>query len=175
MPSTGQNQRTPTLLLIAASRGLGLAIAEDFLKKNWNVIGTVRPESSREKLDELRTRFTDRLDIETLDICEEAQVAALRQRLSRRKFEMLFVNAGITNQDGKTTSIGDVSTDDFIRVMTTNALAPMRVIEQLENLVSETGLIGVMSSGRGSLTNNTGGQEELYRGSKSALNQFMRS
>jgi NAD(P)-dependent dehydrogenase (short-subunit alcohol dehydrogenase family) len=175
MLSTGQNQTTPTLLLIAASRGLGLAIAEEFLKKNWNVIGTVRSESSREQLDELRARFEDRLEIETLDVCEESQIAALRQRLSGRKFEMLFVNAGITNRDGKTTPIGDVSTDDFIRVMTTNSLAPMRVIERLESFVSETGLIGVMSSGRGSLTNNTGGEEELYRGSKSALNQFMRS
>ena len=175
MPSTRQNNTSPTLLLIAASRGLGLAIAEEFLKKNWNVVGTVRPESSREKLDELRIRFPDRLEIETLDICEEAQITALRQRLSGRKFEMLFVNAGITNRDGRTTPIGDVSTEDFIRVMTTNALAPMRTIEQLDSLVAETGLIGVMSSGRGSLTNNTNGEEELYRGSKSALNQFMRS
>ena len=37
------------------------------------------------------------------------------------------------------------------------------------------GLIGVMSSGQGSLSNNTGGQRELYRGSKAALNMFMRS
>ena len=175
MLSMRQNDTSPTLLLIAASRGLGLAMTEEFLKRNWNVVGTVRPESSRENLDELRVRFPDRLEIETLDICEEAQITALRQRLSGRKFEMLFVNAGITNPDGRTTPIGDVSTDDFIRVMTTNALAPMHAIEQLDSLVSETGLIGVMSSGRGSLTNNTGGEEELYRGSKSALNQFMRS
>jgi NAD(P)-dependent dehydrogenase (short-subunit alcohol dehydrogenase family) len=175
MPSTGQNHAVPTLLLIAASRGLGLAIAEEFLKRNWNVVGTVRSESGRGKLDELCARFEDHLEIETLDICEESQIKALRRRLAGRKFEMLFVNAGITNRDGRTTPIGDVSTDDFIRVMTTNALAPMRVIEQLDSLVSETGLIGVMSSGRGSLTNNTGGEEELYRGSKSALNQFMRS
>jgi len=175
MPPTGNNHTNPTLLLIAASRGLGLAIAEEFLKRNWNVVGTIRPESNRDRLDELRARFEDRLEIETLDICEEAQITELCQRLSGRKFDMLFVNAGITNRDGRTTPIGDVSTDDFIRVMTTNALAPMRVIEQLDSLVSETGLIGVMSSGRGSLTNNTGGEEELYRGSKSALNQFMRS
>lgn len=32
-----------------------------------------------------------------------------------------------------------------------------------------------MSSGRGSLTNNLRGQRELYRGSKAALNMFMRS
>lgn len=88
---------------------------------------------------------------------------------------MLFINAGITNENGKTTHIGDVSTEDFIRVMLTNAFSPMQVIEKLEGLVSQTGLIGVMSSGRGSLTNNTDGQEELYRASKSALNQFMRS
>ena len=175
MPSTSQNHPNPTLLLIAASRGLGLAIAEEFLKRGWSVVGTIRPESNSDQLVELRSRFEDRLEIETLDICQEPQIAALRQRLIGRKFEILFVNAGITNRDGRTTPIGDVTTDDFIRVMTTNALSPMRAIEQLDSLVSETGLIGVMSSGRGSLTNNTGGEEELYRGSKSALNQFMRS
>ena len=175
MPTTSQNPTNPTLLLIAASRGLGLAIAEEFLKRSWNVVGTVRLESNRERLDELRTRYADRLEIETLDICEEAQITALRQRLKGRKFEMLFVNAGITNENGRTTPIGDVSSDEFVRVMTTNALAPMRTIEQLDSLVTKTGLIGVMSSGRGSVTNNTGGEEELYRGSKSALNQFMRS
>ena len=175
MPSEEQKQTPPKLLLVAASRGLGLAMAEEFLKRNWSVVGTIRPESNRDQVDELRTRYNDRLEIETLDICEEAQITALRQRLSGRKFDMLFVNAGITNRDGRTTPIGSVSTDDFIHVMTTNALAPMRTIEQLDSLVAETGLIGVMSSGRGSLTNNTNGEEELYRGSKSALNQFMRS
>ncbi len=37
------------------------------------------------------------------------------------------------------------------------------------------GLLGVMSSGQGSVTNNLTGQRELYRGSKAALNMFMRS
>jgi NAD(P)-dependent dehydrogenase (short-subunit alcohol dehydrogenase family) len=36
-------------------------------------------------------------------------------------------------------------------------------------------LIGVMSSGQGSISNNETGQRELYRGSKAALNMFMRS
>jgi NAD(P)-dependent dehydrogenase (short-subunit alcohol dehydrogenase family) len=68
---------------------------------------------------------------------------------------------------------------DFIqrlrRVMTTNALCPMRVVESLQDLVTADGLIGVMSSGQGSLTNNVNGMREVYRGSKAALNQFMRS
>ena len=37
-----------------------------------------------------------------------------------------------------------------------------------------TGTIGVMSSGQGSVTNNENGKYEVYRGSKAALNMFMR-
>lgn len=59
--------------------------------------------------------------------------------------------------------------------MLTNALGPMRVIERLEARVAPAGLIGAMSSGQGSVANNERGQRELYRGSKAALNMFMRS
>jgi NAD(P)-dependent dehydrogenase (short-subunit alcohol dehydrogenase family) len=45
----------------------------------------------------------------------------------------------------------------------------------LDELVTESGLIGIMSSGQGSVTNNVSGMREVYRGSKAALNQFMRS
>jgi hypothetical protein len=85
----------------------------------------------------------------------------------------LFVNAGVTNHDTET--IGDVTTDEFVRVMVTNSLSPMRAIESLQDLVSADGLIGVMSSGQGSVANNVTGRHEVYRGSKAALNQFMRS
>jgi NAD(P)-dependent dehydrogenase (short-subunit alcohol dehydrogenase family) len=59
--------------------------------------------------------------------------------------------------------------------MVTNALSPLRVIEALQDLVSPAGTIGVMSSGQGSVANNTNGLREVYRGSKAALNMFMRS
>jgi NAD(P)-dependent dehydrogenase (short-subunit alcohol dehydrogenase family) len=36
-------------------------------------------------------------------------------------------------------------------------------------------LIGAMSSGQGSVANNETGMREVYRGSKAALNMFMRS
>jgi NAD(P)-dependent dehydrogenase (short-subunit alcohol dehydrogenase family) len=48
------------------------------------------------------------------------------------------------------------------------------VVERLADLVPPTGLIGVMSSGQGSIADNESGQREVYRGSKAALNQFMR-
>ena len=174
MPSNSLEQPTRTILLIAASRGLGLAMAEEFLKKGWNVVGTVRAESGRTRLHDLSDRFKQQLEIETVDICEQSQVDALRQRLSGRVFDLLFVNAGTTTHEEMVT-IGTVATDEFVRVMVTNALCPMRVIESLEHLVSADGLIGVMSSGQGSVANNINGMREVYRGSKAALNQFMRS
>ena len=71
--------------------------------------------------------------------------------------------------------LGDATTEEFVRVMVTNALSPMRAIEAPQDLVPANGLIGAMSSGQGSITNNERGMREVYRGSKAALNMFMRS
>ncbi len=174
MPKAALSDPAGTILLIGASRGLGHAMAAEFLKKGWNVVGTVRGGGNRTLLHDLANEYQGRVEIEILDICEPDQLAALHDRLSGRVFDMLFVNAGTNNQH-PTETIGEVSTDDFVHVMMTNSLSPMRVVESLEHYVSATGTIGVMSSGRGSISNNESGAEELYRGSKAALNMFMRS
>jgi NAD(P)-dependent dehydrogenase (short-subunit alcohol dehydrogenase family) len=163
-----------TVLLVGASRGLGHAMAVELLKKGWNVTGTVRDLARRTLLHDLADAHPGRVQIETLDICDAAQIRTLRERLEGRRFDMLFVNAGTTNRDPAQT-IGEVSTDEFIHVMHTNALGPMRVVEAFEACVPARGIIGVMSSGQGSVANNDNGQRELYRGSKAALNMFMRS
>lgn len=49
------------------------------------------------------------------------------------------------------------------------------MIEALQDLVRPTGTLGVMSSTQGSVSLNTNGGHEVYRASKSALNQLMRS
>ena len=161
-----------TILIIGASRGLGLAIAAEYLTHGWNVIGTVRGES-RTGLHELAEADPGRVEVEHLDILAPEQTAALRARLDGRRLEALFVNAGVTNNPAET--VAEVTTEEFTRVMITNALAPMRVVEALQDLVAPDGLIGAMSSGQGSIANNTRGLREVYRSSKSALNQFMRS
>jgi NAD(P)-dependent dehydrogenase (short-subunit alcohol dehydrogenase family) len=173
MPTAVLSDPAGTILLIGASRGLGHATAAAFLKKGWNVVGTVRGGGSRTKLHDLAEAFEGRVEIEILDICEPDQLAALRGRLSGRIFDMLFVNAGVTNNPAET--IADVTTEEFVRVMVTNSLSPMRVLESLAHCVPATGLIGVMSSGQGSIANNESGLREVYRGSKAALNMFMRS
>lgn len=87
---------------------------------------------------------------------------------------MLFVNAGITTDD-PLARVGEVSAEEFARVMLTNAFGPMRVIEALHALVPADGLIGAMSSGQGSLADNERGSREVYRASKAALNMLMKS
>jgi NAD(P)-dependent dehydrogenase (short-subunit alcohol dehydrogenase family) len=160
------------ILLIGASRGLGLAMAAEFLKKGWNVVGTVRG-SGRTELHDLADEHPGRIEIESLNITEPDQIAALHDRLSGRSFDILFHNAGIADANPRQ-SVAEVSTEEFVRVLVTNALSPMRVIEGLRDLVPADGLIGIMSSGQGSISNNEKGGAEVYRGSKAALNQFMR-
>ncbi len=161
-----------TVLLIGASRGLGLAMVEEYLKRGATVIATGRA-SSTAKLLQLQALWPQQLQVETADITEPTQVDELHSRLAGRQIDLLFVNAGVKNADGET--IAEVSTEEFIRVMVTNALSPLRVIEKFADLVPPGGTLGVMSSGQGSVSNNTNGNYEVYRGSKAALNMFMRS
>src|SRR5664279_165386 len=113
----GRRKRPMTdkhLLLVGASRGLGLAMAAEFLKKEWNVVATVRG-SARTKLHDLADKHPSRVEIESLDITEPDQIAALHRRLSGHSFEMLFVNAGTANANDD--GIADVSTQEYARVM----------------------------------------------------------
>ena len=160
------------MLLIGASRGLGLALAQEWVRQGAHVVATVRG-SERTALNDLADAHSGDVEIETLDITVSEQLSALRERLGGRRFDLLFVNAGTTHRIEDTA--GTISTDEFVRVMVTNALSPLRVIETLQDLVEPEGTIGVMSSGQGSVANNSGGGWEVYRGSKAALNQFMRS
>ncbi|WP_413989990.1 SDR family NAD(P)-dependent oxidoreductase [Labrys okinawensis] len=160
------------LLLIGASRGLGYALAAEYLQRGWRVVATERV-GSRSRLHELAEASEGRLEVETVDINDPVLVGALQARLSSRAFDLLFINAGVTNNPRET--IAEVATEEFIRVMVTNALSPMRVLESLEPLVVPTGTLGIMSSGQGSVTDNESGSREVYRASKAALNTLMRS
>ncbi len=160
------------VLLVGASRGLGLALAREWARDGWYVTATVRG-TGRTPLHDLADTGAGQIEIETVDITEPAQITALQTRLADRMFDLLFVNAGVANQPEGT--VAQTPTEDFNRVMVTNALGPLRVIEALQDRVEPAGTIGVMSSGQGSVGNNERGGHEVYRGSKAALNTFMRS
>lgn len=163
-----------TILLIGASRGLGAEMVGEFAKRGWSAVGTVRG-SARTRLHDLADLHAGQIAIEQLDIARREQIAALRERLSGQRFDMLFVNAGIANRDKHDATMADISPDEFTEIMLTNVLGVMQAVEELQSLVRLDGLIGVMSSGQGSIGNNTNGVNDLYRSSKAALNQLMKS
>ena len=160
------------VLLIGASRGLGLAIAQEYIDRGARVVATVRGQVPT-ALNDLRETAGGRLEIEHGDINKTDEIRDLRDRLGARRFDLLFVVAGVTN--GQEETVADVPTDEFVRLMVTNALSPMRAIETLGGLVAPDGTVAIMSSGQGSIANNNRGGFEIYRASKSALNQLMRS
>ncbi|ARH94892.1 SDR family oxidoreductase [Streptomyces sp. MOE7] len=160
-----------TALIVGASRALGLGLATEYARRGWDVIGTVRGDR-RTGLHDLAEASGGRVTVESLDMTKPEEIDALRERLAERTLDLLFVNAAVTRGN---IPVGEVPTEMFVEVMVTNALSPMRVIESFRSLVAPTGTIGVMSSRQGSLALNTRGGQDVYRASKSALNQLMRS
>jgi NAD(P)-dependent dehydrogenase (short-subunit alcohol dehydrogenase family) len=161
-----------TALIVGASRGLGRALAREYLRRGWRVIATVR-DAKGAGPRALREEFKDALEIETIDIAVADQIVQLRRRLDGRSFDLLFVNAGVANGPGDT--IKDISTEEFMRVMTTNTLGPLRVMDAFVDLVRPDGVVAAMTSGLGSVADNDGGGWEVYRASKAALNTLVRS
>jgi len=157
----------PTALIIGASRGLGRAMTEEFLKRGWHVIGTVL------EADGLADLPHDRLTVERLDTTDWAGVDALRDKLAGRPLDLLMMNAGIKGPSE--VPIGDADPEDYARLMLVNVLAPLRLVDRYADLVTPTGTVSVMSSGMGSIARNTYATWEAYRTSKAALNMGMKS
>lgn len=155
------------VVLVGASRGLGLAAAHEFLDRGWSVLATVRDPAV---LAPLAAQHPGRLDVIRVDVLDDTDLAALRD--ASRGADVLYVNAGVAGPDEP---VGEVSTESFVQVMTTNALAPMRIVERVGPVLADDATIAVVSSRQGSISFNTRGGHEVYRASKSALNQLMRS
>lgn len=161
-----------SILIVGASRGLGCAMAAEFAGRGWSVVGTVRGAGT--PLHALAAERAGAVEVETLDMTDHDGVRGLGERLAGRAFDIVFVNAGIANRKPSDT-LAEVSTDEFVEVMTTNVLGAMRAVEALGPLARPGGVIGVMSSGQGSIANNANGTNDVYRASKAALNQAMAS
>jgi NAD(P)-dependent dehydrogenase (short-subunit alcohol dehydrogenase family) len=158
-----------TALVVGASRGLGLALAQEWLGRGWRVVATVRGPSK--DLDRLLMRYPGSLEVESVDINKADTLRALRERLEGRRLDVLFVNAGIARQI-EATPLG-ANEQDFLEMMLTNALSPVRAVELLGDLVPGGGVIAVMTSELGSIT-NASGSWQLYSSSKAALNMLMK-
>jgi NAD(P)-dependent dehydrogenase (short-subunit alcohol dehydrogenase family) len=144
-------------LVVGASRGLGLGLAAELQRRGWNVVATVRDEAGRHQLQDLGGA----VEVESLDINDDAGIAALRRRLDDRVFDIVFVNAGISPPERR--DAVHASRDEAAHVLLTNAVAPIRVARAFLDRVREgRGVIAFMSSGLGSVANKTDSYSDLY-------------
>ncbi len=162
---------TRTALIVGASRGLGFGLVREYLDRGWRVVATSRGDD--EALRVLAGEIGGKLVLERLDVTDDAAVASLVRTLGGTSLDLVFVSAGVTNDNSP--AAGHVALDEFARVMATNVLAAMRLIEGLGASVSIGGAIVAMTSVLGSVGQNTSGGYEVYRASKAALNTLLRS
>ena len=154
------------VLLVGASRGLGLGLARVFAAQGWSVTATARgPAAALESVPGVR--------VERVDIVEAAQVEALRSRLGGARFEVIFIVAGISN--GAQALVHTVPAEVASRIFLTNAYAPLVFAERFHDLLAPGGMMAFMTSILGSVGGNSNGGWEVYRASKAALNTLGRS
>jgi NAD(P)-dependent dehydrogenase (short-subunit alcohol dehydrogenase family) len=161
--------KTGTILLIGASRGLGLGLAQEYLARGWQVVATARKPDSAHGLGKLADSHHGKLRIEQADVIAPQAGQDLAKRLGGTTLDVIFVVAG----QGKTgrgpahEAAPDVAAEEFL----TNSYAPPVVAEALLGKLAPGGTVVFMTSLLGSLANASGGME-IYSASKAALNML---
>ena len=118
---------------------------------------------------------SDKLRIPAMDVTDDASVNAAAAELDDQAIDLLLNNSGIIGPQGQT--IGNIDYEAWAEVLDVNTMGPMRVSEAFVEHVarSDRKLIVTLTSGVGSLADNTSGGSIVYRSSKAAVNMVMRS
>ncbi len=154
-----------TVLVIGASRGIGLEFVRQYRQAGARVIATARDAAGLERLEALGAQAL------RLDVDEVSSVSGLAWQLDGEPIDVALYVAGVMAGG----NAGDPpAADVFDQVMRTNVLAPMRVLPQLADLLAPDARLVVLSSRMGSLALRTNGDSWLYRASKSALNSVVK-
>jgi NAD(P)-dependent dehydrogenase (short-subunit alcohol dehydrogenase family) len=154
----------PTVFLTGANRGIGLAFAQSYAASGWRVLATCRaPETAG-----VLKAVPGDIAVHALEVTDEAQLAALATSLRDEKIDVLINNAGVG---------GEESTEGWLRTLHINCIAPIQIAHALLPLVlrSERRVIASITSGMGSISDNSSGGSYAYRSSKAALNAAMKS
>lgn len=160
-----------TALIVGASRGLGLGLAQAYVSRGWRLIATARGPAPG--LEDLAARHPEQVRLARLDLVDQGDQERLAQQLQGEKLDLLFVNAGISGPADQ--SLAALDSSQVGDIVWTNAFAPVRLAQRLLPLVPDGGQVAFMSSLLGSITENTSGIWDLYRVSKAAQNMLARS
>ena len=164
----------PSVLITGANRGIGLEFARQYLADGWQVYATCRHPGSASELQHL-TETSDKLRILALDVTYPETVKAAAAELDGQAIDLLLNNAGIGGPRGQT--IGNIDYKAWAKVLDVNTMGPTRVAEAFVDHVarSKRKLIVTLTSGMGSIADNTSGGAFAYRSSKAAVNIVTRS
>lgn len=156
---------TPTVLIVGASRGIGLELARQYLADGARVFATARSEEG------LKLLRAEGARVLKLDVVDAASASGLAWQIDGEAFDTVVVNAGVYGPS--TDGLQTPTQDDFNQVMHTNVLGPMRVIPQLVDALAEGARLGLISSRMGSMGLQTAATGWLYRASKAAVNSVL--
>jgi NAD(P)-dependent dehydrogenase (short-subunit alcohol dehydrogenase family) len=165
----------PSALITGANRGLGLEFARQYLGDGWQVYAACRNPASASELRRLAGNSDDKLRILAMDVTDPASIQAAATELDGEAIDLLLNNAGVIGPRGQ--AIGNIDYDAWAEVLAVNTMGPMRVSEGfVEHAArSDRKLIVTLTSGMGSIADNSSGGSIVYRSSKAAVNMVMRS
>lgn len=165
----------PSILVTSANRGLGFELVRQYSAAGWVVhAGCRNPDGARE-LAELARRSEGHIRPFAMDVTDGEGVRRAAQALGDAPIDLLVNSAGIIGKPGQ--RFGSVDYEDWRRVFDVNTMGPVRVCEAfIENVArSERRQLVTITSGMGSIADNTTGGTLPYRTSKAAVNMAMRS
>ena len=155
------------VLVIGASRGIGLELVRQYRQAGNRVIATARDEAGLATLRDLGAQALQ------VDVADPASVSGLSWQLDGEKLDVALYVAGVMDRAGATTP---PTQQAFDQVMHTNVLGLMQVIPQVLPMVEEAGgVFGALSSSMSQIASVPGSNAWLYRVSKAALNMAVAS
>ena len=157
----------PLVLVIGASRGIGLELVRQYRADGWEAIGTARDDAGLERLRALGAEALK------LDVTAAGAPEQLERALGTRALAAAILNAGIYGP--RTQGLEPPEDPVFIEVMRTNVLPAMRIAPRLlAALERGKGKFAVLTSRMGAIGPRSGTAGWLYRASKAALNSVLK-
>ncbi|HEY5950339.1 MAG TPA: SDR family oxidoreductase [Kofleriaceae bacterium] len=163
-------------LVTGANRGIGLELVRQLRERGDEVEACAR---SPQQASELQALASDRVRIHRVDVTDVSSIRALAQSLGDAAIDILFNVAGVYG--GPRQSVRQMADDlelaDVASTFEINAIGPLRMSVALLPQLRRGGAKKIVSltSGMGSISDNTSGGYYAYRMSKAALNMMTRS